>query len=177
MKLDILPFPVAMQASRLLSFWTLGVAQLTLTFAVPAAESQINQVRQLAPDVYFHEGDIQGHGHCNNGWIIFEDYVLVVDGIEDLAAHAARAHEATHPEQAQLVRDGGLAHAGLGAQLVYAALGGTDERQEPQARGIGQAAEHRRHGEELGAGETLAITTRDHGHDPSIHTCSYVDEQ
>ena len=35
---------------------------------------------KIAPDVYFHEGDIKGHGHCNNGWIIFEDYVLVIDG-------------------------------------------------------------------------------------------------
>jgi glyoxylase-like metal-dependent hydrolase (beta-lactamase superfamily II) len=30
--------------------------------------------------VYFHEGDIAKAGHCNNGWIIFEDYVLVIDG-------------------------------------------------------------------------------------------------
>ena len=41
--------------------------------------SQINAVEKLAPDVYFHEGDLTGQGHCNNGWIIFEDYVLVID--------------------------------------------------------------------------------------------------
>lgn len=40
---------------------------------------EVNKVATVAPDVYFHEGDIKGHGHCNNGWIIFEDYVLVVD--------------------------------------------------------------------------------------------------
>ncbi len=40
----------------------------------------VNQVEKLAPDVYFHEGDLDGHGHCNNGWVIFEDYVLVIDG-------------------------------------------------------------------------------------------------
>lgn len=40
---------------------------------------QINTVKQLAPDVYFHEGDLRGKGHCNNGWVIFDDYVLVVD--------------------------------------------------------------------------------------------------
>jgi len=39
-----------------------------------------NVVQKIAPDVYFHEGDIAGHGHCNNGWIIFDDYVLVIDG-------------------------------------------------------------------------------------------------
>jgi cyclase len=42
-------------------------------------ESQIDTVQQLAPDVYFHEGDVRGKGHCNTGWVIFEDYVLVLD--------------------------------------------------------------------------------------------------
>jgi cyclase len=42
-------------------------------------ESRVNQVQTIAPDVYFHEGDIKGHGHCNNGWVVFEDYVLVID--------------------------------------------------------------------------------------------------
>jgi glyoxylase-like metal-dependent hydrolase (beta-lactamase superfamily II) len=41
--------------------------------------SQINTVKELAPGVYFHEGDLHGNGHCNNGWVIFEDYVLVLD--------------------------------------------------------------------------------------------------
>jgi glyoxylase-like metal-dependent hydrolase (beta-lactamase superfamily II) len=33
----------------------------------------------IATDVYFHQGNIDGKGHCNNGWIIFKDYVLVID--------------------------------------------------------------------------------------------------
>src|SRR5438874_10482908 len=41
--------------------------------------AEVNKVEQIAPEVYFHEGDIQAHGHCNNGWIVFEDYVLVID--------------------------------------------------------------------------------------------------
>jgi glyoxylase-like metal-dependent hydrolase (beta-lactamase superfamily II) len=41
--------------------------------------TQINTVKELAPGVYFHEGDLRGKGHCNNGWVIFEDYVLVLD--------------------------------------------------------------------------------------------------
>jgi glyoxylase-like metal-dependent hydrolase (beta-lactamase superfamily II) len=40
--------------------------------------SRVGQVQKLAPDVYFHEGDIS-KGHCNNAWIVFDDYVLVVD--------------------------------------------------------------------------------------------------
>ena len=42
--------------------------------------AEVNKPEQVAPDVYFHEGDIKGSGHCNNGWIVFEDYVLVIDG-------------------------------------------------------------------------------------------------
>lgn len=52
---------------------------------VSAASSQappadaINKVDPLANGVYFHQGDIDHQGHCNNGWIIFKDYVLVID--------------------------------------------------------------------------------------------------
>ncbi len=41
--------------------------------AVPAAE--VGKVDKVAADVYFHE-DNQG---CNTGWVVFEDYVLVID--------------------------------------------------------------------------------------------------
>jgi glyoxylase-like metal-dependent hydrolase (beta-lactamase superfamily II) len=43
-------------------------------------DAAVNEVTNLAPAVYFHEGDLKGHGHCNNGWIVFDDFVLVVDG-------------------------------------------------------------------------------------------------
>ena len=35
----------------------------------------------VAPDVYFHEGQVSDSADavCNNGWIMFEDYVLVID--------------------------------------------------------------------------------------------------
>jgi cyclase len=49
-------------------------------FPVGSAWAEVNKVETIAPGVYFHEGDIKGHGHCNNGWVIFEDYVLVIDG-------------------------------------------------------------------------------------------------
>ena len=42
-------------------------------------ESQVGKVQEVAPGVYFHEGDIS-KGHCNQGWIVFKDFVLVVDG-------------------------------------------------------------------------------------------------
>jgi glyoxylase-like metal-dependent hydrolase (beta-lactamase superfamily II) len=44
------------------------------------AKAEVNKAEQIGPDIYFHEGDLKGHGHCNNGWIVFEDYVLVIDG-------------------------------------------------------------------------------------------------
>jgi cyclase len=39
---------------------------------------QVGKVDKVAEDIYFHEGNL-GVGHCNNGWIVFEDYVLVID--------------------------------------------------------------------------------------------------
>lgn len=43
-----------------------------------ALHGEVNKVETAAADVYFHEGDL-GKGHCNNGWVVFEDYVLVID--------------------------------------------------------------------------------------------------
>ena len=44
-----------------------------------AAADKVGQVQQVAPNVYFHEGDIT-KGHCNQGWVVFKDFVLVIDG-------------------------------------------------------------------------------------------------
>jgi len=41
--------------------------------------AEVGKVDQLSDGVYFHQGNLLV-GHCNNGWIIFEDYVLVIDG-------------------------------------------------------------------------------------------------
>ena len=50
-----------------------------LCLSTLACRAEVNQVEKVAPDVYFHEGEIRPSGHCNNGWIIFEDYVVVID--------------------------------------------------------------------------------------------------
>jgi glyoxylase-like metal-dependent hydrolase (beta-lactamase superfamily II) len=50
--------------------------------AVPAQAAQDAEVDRIAADVYFHQGDVVSDNApavCNNGWIIFEDYVLVID--------------------------------------------------------------------------------------------------
>ncbi len=46
-----------------------------LSVPLPA---QINTIRTMAPGVYFHEGDIR-RGHSNNGWIVFDEFVLVIE--------------------------------------------------------------------------------------------------
>jgi glyoxylase-like metal-dependent hydrolase (beta-lactamase superfamily II) len=54
------------------------VVLAVLGFASSEAVGQINTVQLVAPGVYFHEGDPR-RGHSNNGWIVFDDYVLVID--------------------------------------------------------------------------------------------------
>jgi len=65
-----------------------GTAVLTLAAEaellggpVPAGAAEAATADLVAPDVYFHEGNIADNAGavCNNGWIMFEDYVLVID--------------------------------------------------------------------------------------------------
>jgi glyoxylase-like metal-dependent hydrolase (beta-lactamase superfamily II) len=53
-------------------------AGIALAALSAPAGAEVGRVQELAPDVYFYEGD-GDKGHCNNGWIVFEDYVLVID--------------------------------------------------------------------------------------------------
>ncbi|MFL6307495.1 MAG: MBL fold metallo-hydrolase [Candidatus Sulfotelmatobacter sp.] len=48
---------------------------------MPAGLNEAAKQDLVAPDVYFHEGDIADTADavCNNGWIMFDDYVLVID--------------------------------------------------------------------------------------------------
>lgn len=66
---SLLAVPMAVIASVLI---VLGSA--------PVLRAEINSVEEVAPGVYFHEGDLAGKGHCNNGWVVFDDFVLVIDG-------------------------------------------------------------------------------------------------
>lgn len=68
-----------MRMNKWLALGSMGLA-LGALFWLRPADSQINTVREVSPGVYFHEGDLHGHGHCNNAWVVFDDYVLVVDG-------------------------------------------------------------------------------------------------
>jgi cyclase len=55
------------------------VALLTLGFAITHSDAQPNTVKQIAPGVWFREGDIVNQEHCNNVIIEMKDYLIVVD--------------------------------------------------------------------------------------------------
>jgi glyoxylase-like metal-dependent hydrolase (beta-lactamase superfamily II) len=48
---------------------------------IPAGMAEAGKADLIAPDIYFHEGRVADTADavCNNGWILFEDYVLVID--------------------------------------------------------------------------------------------------
>jgi len=54
------------------------IAALSFLAAPASSPAQINTVQNIAPGVYFHEGDPR-LGTCNNGWIVMNDYVVEVD--------------------------------------------------------------------------------------------------
>lgn len=55
------------------------LTSVAFLFLAARSHAQINTVQTVAPGVYFHEGDPR-RGHSNNGWIVLDDYVLVIDG-------------------------------------------------------------------------------------------------
>lgn len=64
----------------------LSLAALLCVSALPC-EAEPNEVQKVAEGVYFHEGEIVPSGHCNNGWIVFDDYVVVIDANFPSGAH------------------------------------------------------------------------------------------
>jgi len=67
-----------MRNARLaISFTFAGL--LMLLFIVTHGDAQPNAVKQIAPGVWFREGDIQHEGHCNNVIIEMSDHLVVVD--------------------------------------------------------------------------------------------------
>jgi len=64
---------------------------LSLGFVLTRGDAQPNTVKQIAPGVWFREGDIQHEGHCNNAIIEMKDYLIVVDANFPSGARAALA--------------------------------------------------------------------------------------
>ena len=63
------------------AFLSLAAEFELLAGPIPAGMAEAGKADLLAPDIYFHEGRVADNADavCNNGWIVFEDYVLVVD--------------------------------------------------------------------------------------------------
>src|ERR1039457_3204049 len=64
---------------------------LVLLFAVTSGDAQPNSVKQIAPGVWFREGDIQHEGHCNNVIIEMSDHLIIVDANFPSGARAVLA--------------------------------------------------------------------------------------
>ncbi len=63
------------------AFLSLAAEAELLAGPIPAGLVKAAEEDLVAADVYFHEGQVSDTADavCNNGWIMFEDYVLVVD--------------------------------------------------------------------------------------------------
>jgi glyoxylase-like metal-dependent hydrolase (beta-lactamase superfamily II) len=63
------------------AFLSLAAEAEILAGPMPAEMAEAAKADLVAPDVYFHEGQVSDTADavCNNGWIVFEDYVLVID--------------------------------------------------------------------------------------------------
>src|SRR5215472_17209308 len=68
-------------------FGALGAISLFVT----RGDAQPNTVKQIAPGVWFREGDIKNQGHCNDVIIEMKDYLIVVDANFPSGARAALA--------------------------------------------------------------------------------------
>jgi len=55
------------------------VVLASLAFFVTSTGAQPGTVKQIAPGVWFREGDLENQGHCNNIIIEMKDYLIVVD--------------------------------------------------------------------------------------------------
>ncbi len=61
--------------------WILGPFFLLagLAFFAAGTDAQPGTVQQIAPGVWFRQGDLDNLGHCNNVFIEMKDYLIVVD--------------------------------------------------------------------------------------------------
>ena len=69
----------------------LCMVALWLTTTRTAIEATPGNVKQVAPGVWFREGEIKDKGHCNNIWIEMKDYLIVVDANFPSGAEACMA--------------------------------------------------------------------------------------
>ncbi|MGH9660772.1 MAG: MBL fold metallo-hydrolase, partial [Bryobacteraceae bacterium] len=66
-------------------------ALLSAAFLISKSDAKPDEVTRIAPGVWFREGDLQKHGHCNNIIIEMQDYLIVVDANYPSGARLALA--------------------------------------------------------------------------------------
>lgn len=69
----------------------LCMVALWLATSRTAIDATPGNVKQIAPGVWFREGEIKDKGHCNNIWIEMKDYLIVVDANFPSGAEACLA--------------------------------------------------------------------------------------
>ena len=78
------------RVSLLLALLALGVGVgAALVRKIPTTSP--DQVVKVAPGVYFRQGDLKGKSHCNNGFVIFKDFIVVIDANFPSGAEACLA--------------------------------------------------------------------------------------
>ena len=78
------------RVSLLLALLALGVSVgAALVRKIPTTSP--DQVVKVAPGVYFRQGDLKGKSHCNNGFVIFKDFIVVIDANFPSGAEACLA--------------------------------------------------------------------------------------
>lgn len=82
-----------MRTSTLGTRILLALAAASLFSGMVAAliSSEPGSLTELAPGVYFREGDLEHRGHCNNGVVVFNDFVVVIDANFPSGAEACLA--------------------------------------------------------------------------------------
>jgi len=82
-----------MKKSQILMSSGLLLCTMALWFTTSrtAIEGTPGNVKQIAPGVWFREGEIKDKGHCNNIWIEMKDYLIVVDANFPSGAEACLA--------------------------------------------------------------------------------------
>lgn len=67
-----------MNIKRLLPLTAFAFA-IAAVFVTARIQAQPDTIKQIAPGVWFRQGDIDGKGHCNNVIIEMKDYLVVID--------------------------------------------------------------------------------------------------
>ena len=69
----------------------LAAASLFSGMVAALISSESGSLEELAPGVYFREGELEHQGHCNNGIVVFDEFVVVIDANFPSGAEACLA--------------------------------------------------------------------------------------